>query len=149
MRNQACEWETFNDEAPRATKRKYQDLEQRSAGEHELLNYLRVLPELDSLELLGRLRDGCSVNDLLISARELSETPDALTSGHTNVAIQQPNTVDEQDPRVGLDSGSHQLGGEIHPSSRPILPPISSFWYGTPFRQAWLHHSNPLLTTDY
>lgn len=136
MRDQLCEWETPNDEAPRAIKRKYQDLEQRSAGEHELLNYLRVLSEIDCVELLRGLRDGCSIEDLLISARELSEKADALTSGHTNVAIRRPNTIHQQNLHGVLDSGSTQIGGEIHPSSRPILPPISSLWYETPFHQA-------------
>ena len=139
MRDQVCEWEALNDEAPKATKRKYQDLEQRSAGEHELLNFLRVLSELDCLELLRRLRDGCSINDLLISARQLSETADALTSSHTNVAIRRPNTIDQQNLHGGLESGSNKIGGEIHPSVHPMLPPISSFWYETPFHQAGLY----------
>lgn len=138
MRDQVCEWETLNDEAPRASKRKYQDLEQRSAGEHELLNHLRVLSEPDCLNLVKRLRDGHSVNDLLISARELSGTVDALASDHNMMDIQQPNVTDQRHARAraGFVSASNQIGGEIHPSSRPILPPISSFWYATPFTNA-------------
>lgn len=136
MRDQVCEWETLNDEAPRASKRKYQDLEQRSAGEHELLSHLRNLSEPDCLGLVRRLRDGHSVNDLLISARELSGTVNALASDHNMMDIHQPNMADQRDARAGFVSASNQIGGEIHPSSRPILPPISSFWYATLFTNA-------------
>lgn len=133
MRDQVCEWEVLSDEAPRASKRKYQDLEQRSAGEHELLNHLRDLPELDCLSLIRRLRDGCSTNELLISARELSETAHGPASDRNTTAIRHFNMADQGSPRTGRDFGSNQVGGEIHPSSRPILPPISSIWYATPF----------------
>ena len=80
MRDQVCEWATLSDEAPRASKRKFQDLEQRSAGEHELLNHLRSLSEPDSLGLMRRLREGYSVNDLLVSARELANTSPTTSS---------------------------------------------------------------------
>ena len=133
MRNQACEWEVLSDEAPRASKRKYQDLEQRSAGEHELLNHLRDLPEPDCLNLTRRLRDGCSINELLISARELSETAHSPASDRNTTTIRHFNMAEHGVPRSGRDSGSNQVGREFHPSSRPILPPISSIWYATPF----------------
>lgn len=135
MRNQGCEWETLSDEAPRASKRKYQDLEQRSAAEHELLNHLRELPEPDSLGLIRRLRDGSSTNDLLISARELSSAPHNQISDGALTTIRQRNMTNRPQgtaSHVDLDSGSNQVGGEIRPAScpvsRPTLPPISSIW---------------------
>jgi hypothetical protein len=139
MRNQGCEWETLSDEAPRASKRKYQDLEQRSAAEHELLNHLRELPEPDSLGLIRRLRDGSSTNDLLISARELSSAPHNQISDGALTTIRQRNMTNRPQgtaSHVDLDSGSNQVDGEIRPAScpvsRPTLPPISSIWYVTP-----------------
>lgn len=139
MRNQVCEWETLSDEAPRASKRKYQDLEQRSAAEHELLNHLRELPEPDSLGLMRRLREGCSINDLLISARELSSASHNQISDGALMTIRQRNMINRPEETAShndLDSGSNQDGGEILPASRPVsrptLPPISSIWYVTP-----------------
>lgn len=135
MRDQFCEWETLSDEAPRASKRKYQDLEQRSAGEHELLNHMRSLPEPDSLNLMRRLREGCSINDLLLSARELANNSHNSSSEHALMATQQLEMTyrpHETFPPLGVDSRSTQITEEIRPASRPKLPPISSIWYSTP-----------------
>lgn len=128
-----CEWEVLSDDAPRAAKRKYQDLEQRSANEHELLNYLRTLPEADFLSVTTRLRGGCSTDDLLLFARELSSN----SSGGRRMLIairQQATAADEthQDSHVGPDSEQDQSAGEIHPrdpTPRPTLPPLASIWY--------------------
>jgi hypothetical protein len=148
MRNQACEWETLSDEAPRASKRKYQDLEQRSAAEHELLNHLRNLSEPDSLGLLTRLRGGCSINDLLVSARELSETSSAASSDRIAMAIRQPSLTNQRHSRTGLEIGVHQAGGEIHPFSRVTLPPIASIWYATHFTETGCTLLNSTLTLN-
>lgn len=127
-----CEWEVLSDEAPRAAKRKYQDLEQRSANEHELLNYLRTLPEADFLKVTTRLREGCNTDDLLLFARELSSN----SSGGRRILMairQQAIAADEthQDSHVGPDSEQDQSAGEIHPIPRPTLPPLASIWYTT------------------
>lgn len=135
MRDQVCEWATLSDEAPRASKRKFQDLEQRSAGEHELLNHLRSLSEPDSLGLMRRLREGCSINDLLVSARELANTSPTTSSERALLTIRQPNIVHlsrETAPRADFDSGSDQNAGDILAATRPSLPPISSIWYQIP-----------------
>lgn len=135
MRDQVCEWETLSDEAPRASKRKFQDLEQRSAGEHELLNHLRSLSEPDSLGLMRWLREGCSINDLLVSARELANTSLTTRSEHAPMTIRQPNIAHlsrETAPRADLDSRSNQNAWDNRAATRPSLPPISSIWYSIP-----------------
>lgn len=130
-----CEWEVLSDDAPRAAKRKYQDLEQRSANEHELLNYLRTLPEADCLKVTTRLREGCSTDDLLIFARELS----TQSSGGRRMLMsirQQANSTDQtrqESLPVGPDSEQDQSTGEIHPTPRPTLPPLASIWYENPY----------------
>jgi hypothetical protein len=134
MRDQVCEWELLSDEAPKAAqKRKYLDLEQRSASEHELLTYLRTLSEADSLRLTRRLREGYHIDELLNFARELSN----ISAGERGIlaqriAIEHRNRPLAAVPRSGHESESEPMAGEIASSARPrgpTLPPIASIWY--------------------
>jgi hypothetical protein len=136
MRDQVCEWESLSDEAPKAAqKRKYLDLEQRSANEHELLTYLRTLSETDSLRLTRRLREGFHIDELLNFARELSN----VSAGERGVlAFTQRTEIEQYDrphgavPRSGHESESDPMAGETASSARPrgpTLPPIASIWY--------------------
>jgi len=78
------------------------------------------------MKLMRRLRDGCSIDDLLISARELSIMSHDPGSERTLMAMRQPHMTDpthEPAPREGDDSESNTNAGQTR------LPPISSFWY--------------------
>lgn len=125
-----CEWEVLGEEAPRAAKRKYQDLEQRSASEHELLNHLRALSAPSCLRLLTRLREGCPMDELLIFARELSN----ISDGERTIAvIQQSNVTNRPHGTAVLrdvpNSEPDNTVDENRFSSRPTLPPLASIWY--------------------
>jgi hypothetical protein len=136
MRDQVCEWESVSDEAPKAAqKRKYLDLEQRSASEHELLIYLRTLSENDSLRLTRRLREGFHIDELLDFARELSNVS---ASERGVMAFAQRTAIEQHDrphmtlPHSGHESESDPIVGESSSSARlrgPTLPPIASIWY--------------------
>jgi hypothetical protein len=139
MRDQVCEWESLSDEAPKAAqKRKYLDLEQRSASEHELLTYLRTLSETDSLRLTRFLREGFHIDELLNLARELSNVS---ASERGLMAFAQRTAIEQHDrphinlPHSGHESESHPTTGETSSSAHLrglVLPPIASIWY-TPF----------------
>jgi hypothetical protein len=134
MRNSVCEWDRRGEEAPRIMKRKYLALEQRSASEHEVLTYLRTVSEADCMELIRRLREGYSMDDLLMFARDLSsETPPSnrvlLVAKRQHASM----PLDEQ----GLEADH---SGEIHSPARPALPPIASISYVSfPLRTS--HHT--------
>lgn len=110
-------------------RRRLRDLEQRSAGEHEVLNHLRTLPEVDCLRLTRRLREGHDTDDVLSFARELSNI---AASERLLAASQQPTAIDRPNlnvPGTDSDSASDRVVGETLPFARPRLPPITSIWY--------------------
>ena len=82
---------------------------------------------------MRRLRDGCSIKDLLISARELSSVSnDDQSSEDVLMTTEEPDMTYrplETSLHAGVDPGSNQSAGEIRVAPRPTLPPISSIWY--------------------